>query len=96
MCGVSMETVYFVSGAQPLMPEFDFDAAMKALAMMMNCPAVSSLALLPRYLLAPFLHAHALPVPFPRPWTIRITIKSGYCKRCVRCNKREIPFAQRE
>jgi hypothetical protein len=44
MCGVNMETVYFVSGAQPLMPEFDFDSVMKALAMMMNCPVVSSLS----------------------------------------------------
>ena len=95
MCGVSMETVYFVSGAQPLTPEFDFDAVMKALAMMMNCPVVSSLALLPRYLRAPFLHAHALPVPFSRPWTLRITTESGYCRRSVHCSKREIPERMR-
>jgi hypothetical protein len=43
MCGASMETVYLVSGAHPLMPDFEFDVVMKALAMMMNCPVVSSL-----------------------------------------------------
>ena len=43
MCGVSKETVYLVSGAQPLMPDFDYDGVEKALAMMMNCPVVSSL-----------------------------------------------------
>ena len=42
MCGMDEEeTMYLVSGAQPLTPQFDSDAIVEALQMMMNCPVVS-------------------------------------------------------